>query len=223
MLLRRLSLIGILCGTVLLSACGRGYEWSHANTLNTVAAYQKFLSEYPTGPHAVDARTRIATLQDERAWTAAQISSSVQGFQQYLTAEPNGAHVQMARENIASRDRDDAWQATQANVTVQSLRDFINKYPSSSEADEARERLQAIAGYRAELGTARSERLADRERDALEKRFGRHLRQVVILEPDAKDRDYRITSAPMSEQDATAACETLQHSGRFCTVVQAAG
>ena len=222
-MIRRLHfLTGILCGTFLLSACGPGYEWSHASTLNTVAAYQEFLSEYPTDPHAVDAQSRIATLQDERAWTIAQITSSLQGFQQYLTAEPNGAHVQVARDNIVMRERDAAWQTAQTNITAQSLRDFINKYPSSSEADEAREKLQAIAGYRAELGTARSERLADRERNALEKRFGKDLRQVVILGPDAEDRDYRITSVPMSEQDASAACEILKHSGRSCAVVQAA-
>ena len=95
MIRRLLSLTGILCGIVLLSACGAGYEWSHASTLNTVAAYQTFLSKYPTDPHAVDAQNRIATLQDEQAWTTAQIASSVQGYQQYLTAEPNGVHVRV--------------------------------------------------------------------------------------------------------------------------------
>jgi outer membrane protein assembly factor BamD (BamD/ComL family) len=180
------------------------------------------LSEYPTDPHAVDAQNRIARLMDERAWTTAQITSSIPAYQQYLRAEPNGAYVQWARENIASRERDAAWRNANMNVTAQSLRDFINKYPSSAEAEEARDKLQAIAGYRAELGTARSERLAERERYALAKRFGKALHQVVILEPDAKDRDYRITSAPMSEQDASVACEALQHSARPCTVVPAA-
>ena len=223
MILRRLSLLtGILCGTVLLGGCGAGYEWSHATTLNTTAAYQKFLSEYPTDPHAVDAQKRIATLQDQRAWTTAQIASSAQGYQRYLAAEPNGSHVRAARDEIETRERDAAWQKVQTHVTAQSLRDFINKYPSSDEADDARDRLNAIAGYRAELGTARSGRLADRERNALAKRFGKDLRQVVILEPHAKDRDYRITSAPMSEQDASAACETLRRSGHPCTVVQTA-
>ena len=139
-----------------------------------------------------------------------------------MTAEPNGAYVQVARDNIVARERDAAWQTAQTHVTAQLLREFITKYPSSAEADEAREKLQAIAGYRAELGSARSERLADRERDALAKGFRKYLRQLVILGPDAKDRDYRITSAPMSEQEANAACESLRHSGRFCAVVQVA-
>jgi hypothetical protein len=223
MIQRLLPLGGILCATALLGACGPGHEWSHASSLNTVAAYQKFLSEYPTDPHAADAQSRIATLQDERAWATAQIASTVAGYQQYVTAEPNGAHVQAARDEIVTRERDAAWQTAQTHPTAESLREFINKFPSSSEADEAREKLETIAGYRAELGAARSERLARRERDALERRFGKDLRQVVILEPDAKDPEYRITSAPMSEQDASAACETLQRSGRSCKVVQTAG
>lgn len=220
MIRRYLPLTGICFGAILLSACGPAYEWSHTSSVNTVAAYQKFLSKYPTDPHALDAQRRIATLRDEKAWTAAQIASSVQGYQQYLTEEPNGAHVLDAGDNIVTRERDAAWQTVQASETAQSLRDFIKKYPSSTEADEAREKLQSIAGYRAELGSAHTERLADRERDALAKRFGKRLRQLVILEPDANDHDYRITSAPMSEQDARTTCETLRSTGRSCAVVQ---
>lgn len=220
MIARRLPLLGILCGTVILSACGANHDWSQASAANTIPAYENFLSKHPNDPHALDARNRLAHLQDEQAWATAQIASSVEGYQQYLTAEPNGAHAQAAREEITTRERAAAWQTAQTNASVQSLQDFINKYPSSSEAAEARDKLTAIAGYRAELATARSERLADRERDALAKRFGKNLQKVVVLEPDANNRDYRITSAPMSAQDASAACEAVKHAHRSCTVVQ---
>jgi outer membrane protein assembly factor BamD (BamD/ComL family) len=178
MILRRLCLTGLLCGTVLLSACGAGYEWSHASTLGTIDAYQRFLSKYPNDPHAVAARSLIATLQDERAWTTAQIASSIQGYQQYLRTEPNGAHVQIAREEIVTRERDAAWQRAQTSDTARSLQAFINKYPSSSEADEARDRLKLMS-YRAQFETARSERRTDCERDVLAKGFSRESRQVV--------------------------------------------
>ena len=222
MIARRLSITGLLCSIVLISACGAGLEWSHANTVNTIAAYEKFLSQYPNDPHDIDAQGRIAKLQDEQAWSTARIATSVQGYQQYLTVEPNGAHAQVARDEVVTRERAAAWRTAQTNETPQSVQDFLKKYPSGSEADEARDRLKAIAGYRAEFGTARSQRLADRERDALTIRFGKDLRQVVVLEPDANDRNYRITSAPMSERDASAACETIKHAGRSCTVVQVA-
>jgi hypothetical protein len=45
--------------------------------------------------------------------------------------------------------------------------------------------------------------------------------QVLVLEPDATNHDYRIMSAPMSETDANAACASVKQAGRSCTVVQA--
>jgi outer membrane protein assembly factor BamD (BamD/ComL family) len=179
MILRRLSLAGMLCATVALSACGAAYGWSHASTLNTIAAYQTFLSKYPNNPHAGDARSRIAAFKDGRAWTTAQIASSIQGYQQYLRTEPNGTHARVAREEIVTRERDAAWQTARTNETAQSLRAFINKYPSSAEADEARDRLKLMAGYPAEFETTLGGRRADCERHVSTKPFDKDLRQVV--------------------------------------------
>jgi len=226
MIARRIAFSALFCCAALLAACGSAkYGWSQATTLDTIAAYRTFLSQYPNDPHTADALSRIAKLQDEQAWTTAQLASTVQGYQQYQTAEPNGVHAQAARDEITTRERTAAWRTVQKNETAQSLQEFLAKYPSGPEADQARDKLKVIAGYRAELGTAPSERLADRERDALEKRFGKNkdLSQVVVLQPDANNPGYRIASAPMSEQDATAACATVKQAGRSCKVIQVAG
>lgn len=82
---RRLIFPEFLCCAVLLAACGSAkYEWSQANNLNTIAAYQEFLTNYPNDLHAADAKKRIAELKDAQAWNAAQVASSVEGYQQYL-------------------------------------------------------------------------------------------------------------------------------------------
>ena len=220
---RRLIVPGILWCTVVLSACGSAkYEWSQASNLNTVAAYQVFLSKYPNDTHAADANNRISELKDAQAWNAAQAASSVEGYQQYLTAEPSGTHAQAAQEEIMTRERVAAWRTTQMNETVQSLQNFLQKYPAGAEADAARDRLKMLTGYRAELGTAHTRQLAERERDTLAKRFGKNFQQVVVLEPDANSHDYRITSVPMSKEDANAACATVKQSGRSCEVIQVA-
>jgi outer membrane protein assembly factor BamD (BamD/ComL family) len=220
MIARRLVLPGSLCCVVFLVACGAKYEWSQANNLNTIAAYQSYLAKYPNDVHAADASNRIAELKEAQAWNAAQVASSVEGYQQYLSAEPNGAHAQAAREEIATRERAAAWRSAQMNETAQSLQDFLQKYPAGMEADAARDQLKKLTGYRAELATAHSKRLADRERDALAKRFGKNFQQVVVLEPDANDHDYRVTSAPMSKDNADAACAAVKQSGRSCEVIQ---
>jgi outer membrane protein assembly factor BamD (BamD/ComL family) len=223
MIARRLVLPGFLSCAVLLVACGSAkYEWSQATNLNTIAAYQTFLAKYPNDVHTADANNRIAELKDAQAWNAAQVAASAEGYQQYLTAEPNGTHAQAARDEIEARERAAAWRSAQTNETAQSLQDFLQKYPTGMEADAARDKLKMLTGYRAELGTAHSKRLAERERDALAKRFGKNFQQVVVLEPDANSHDYRITSAPMSQADATAACATVKQSGGSCEVVQVA-
>jgi SPOR domain len=221
MIARHIVLPGVLGCAVLLVACGSAkYEWSQANTLNTIAAYQTFLANYPNDAHAADAKNRVAELKDAQAWATAQAASTAQSYQDYLVAEPNGAHAQAARDEIAAGERSAAWRAAQTNETAQSLQDFLQKYPSGREADEARDKLKVLAGYRAELGSARSQRLADRERDVLAKRFGKELQQIVVLDPDTNNRDYRITSAPMSKEGANAACATVRQSGRSCQVIQ---
>jgi len=221
MIAQRLVLPGLLSCAVLLVACGSAkYEWSQANNLNTIAAYQAFLAKYPNDVRAADANNRIAELKEAQAWNAAQVASSVEGYQQYLSAEPSGAHSQAARDEIVTRQRAAAWRSAQTNQTAQSFQDFLQKYPTGMEADAARDRLKMLIGYRAELGTAHSERLAERERDALAKRFGKSFQQLVVLEPDANSHDYRITSAPMSQADASAACATVKQSGRSCDVIQ---
>lgn len=221
---RRLIILEFLCCAVLLAACGSAkYGWSQATNLNTIAAYREFLTNYPNDAHAADANKRIAELKDAQAWNAAQGASSVEGYQQYLTAEPSGVHAQAAREEIVTRERVAAWRTAQANGTVQSLQAFLQNYPAGPEADAARDKLQMLAGYRAELGTAHSKRVAEQERDTLAKRFGKNFQQVVVLDPDANSHDYRITSAPMSKEDANAACATVKQSGRSCEVIQVAG
>lgn len=220
MIAARLPLAGLFCCITLLTACGSAkYEWSEAVTLNTIAAYQTFLSKYPNDAHAADAKSRIAQLHDDQAWSTAQADSSVEGYQKYLAAEPNGAHAQAAREEMASRERADAWQHAQANETAASLEAFLQQYPTGREADRARDQLKVIAGYQAELGSSHSQQAADRERDALAKSLGNSFPQGLLLEPDTNHHDYRIISAPMSEAAATAACASVKQTGRACKVV----
>jgi outer membrane protein assembly factor BamD (BamD/ComL family) len=220
---RRLIFAELLCCAVLLAACGSAkYGWSQASTLNTIAAYQAFVSKYPNDVHAADANNRIVELKDAQAWNVAQVASSVEGYQQYLTVEPSGAHAQAAREEIGTRQRAAAWRTAQKDETAQSLRDFLESYPTGMEADAARDKLKMLTGYRAELGTAHSKRFAERERDTLARRFGKSFQPVVVLAPDASSHDYRITSAPMSKEDANAACSTVKQRGGSCEVIQVA-
>lgn len=219
----RLSGFLVYCAVALVACSSPSAEWSKATAANGIAAYQGFLSKYPNDVHAADAKSRIAHLEDEAAWKTAQTASSVEGYRQYLSSEPNGEHAQAALEEITFLDRAAAWQVAEGHGTVDSLQGFLQKYPSGDEADRARDELKQLIGYRAELGTARTPEAADRKRQELAKRFAKALPSVVVLEPATKGRDYRITSGPMSERDANAACANLAHARQACKVIRSAG
>jgi hypothetical protein len=215
--------IAVCCVVALVACSSPGSQWSKAIATNTIGAYQEFLAKYPTDVHATDARSRIVKLQDEQAWTAAQLASSVDGYQQYLSAEPNGAHAQTARTEIETRQRAGAWQTLQGNENAASLQSFLQKYPSGDESDQARAKLKQLTAYRAELGTAHTQKAADHKREELERRLGKIFTTVVIAEPDSTSHEYRITSAPMSEQDANGACARAEKARQTCKVIQSAG
>jgi hypothetical protein len=219
MIIGRFSVVVLVAA---LAGChSANYEWSQATTINTIAAYQEYLNRYPNDVHVVEAQSRIAALQDEGAWNKAQVASTVEGYQQYLSSEPNGTHVQAAQDEITSRERAAAWRSAQTANTAQAFQDFLTKYPTGLEADQAHKKLDSLFGFRAELATAHNSKLADRKRDEIEKRFGKDLTGIVVLEPDATTHDYRIASGLMSEKDANTACDNVKHGGGSCTVIHA--
>jgi hypothetical protein len=219
MVVRR-SLLAVCCVGPLAACHSPQSDWERATRANTVAAYQTFLTQHPSDARDEQARLRIGQLKDEQAWNQAQIASTAEGYQQYLAAEPQGAHAPEARDQIASRERAAAFEAAQKANTAEALQAFVKKYPNTGEADEAGAALKRLEAYRAELATAHSRRDADRERRELAKRFGKALPEIVILDPDPSAPEYRITSAPMTEQEADAACASLKASHQRCKVIQ---
>jgi hypothetical protein len=213
----------LLVGPVsVLAACHSGQsDWAAATKSNTVAAYQTFLKQHPNDPHDTQARERIGQLEDEAAWNQAQVASTVEGYQQYLATEPQGAHAQEARDQVVSRQRSSDLQKAQQANTAEALQAFIQKYPGTDEAEQARTALDHLASYRTELASAHSRSAADRERRELARRFAKELPQVVVLTPDASAPEYRVTSGPMTQQDANAACQTIMAAHHSCKVIQA--
>jgi outer membrane protein assembly factor BamD (BamD/ComL family) len=207
---------------VALSACGTPDSgWPQASQTNTVAAYQDFLAKHPGDVHAAEARSRIEKLRDEKEWAAAQVASTAAGYGAYIAAEPNGAHLQEAREAAALRGREEAWQAAQTAATAGAIQDFLRKYPDGPDADQAREKLQTLAGYRAQLATARTQAAADREKTTLAARFSKEFPQIDVVPPAGEAHEYLIASAPMSEADSQGACASVKRAGHSCSVIRA--
>jgi hypothetical protein len=209
-----------LLTAVSLVACGSSQnDWNQAMSQNTVESYQAFLNKHPNDPHDADARTRIQTLQDNKAWQTAQTTNTVDAYQQYIAAEPNGAHVQEAHDRMMAFQRAAAWNDAKNAGTAQALQDFLQKYPTGAEADQARAQLMQF-NYEVSLGTFRSSKQADDARSKLQDKFGKDLQNIVVVPPSGKSKMYTVASAAMTEDQAKSACATLKKAHQRCEVTK---
>lgn len=79
----------------LLCACSSTQDdWNKASATNTVAAYQQFFNQHPTGAHSSDAADRIRVLEDDSAWAQAKLAHSSAGYRAYLEKQPGCAQLE---------------------------------------------------------------------------------------------------------------------------------
>lgn len=204
-----------------LAACSSpNADWQKANQQNTVAAYQQFIQQHPNDARVEQARNRINALNDEQAWTTAKNANTLDAYQQYLQQEPNGMHAADAQDKVNSLQQDAAWQSAQSTNTAAAYQDFLTKYPNASQADQARDALQKLTGYQVKLASTRSKALADKLAKRLKDKFGSELQDVVVVPPAGKSKMTEVRSAPMTEDDAKAACAKLRKAHQSCEVVK---
>ncbi len=217
----RLGVIGLLLSVFLIACSSTEADWQQAQAVNTIGAYQDFLKQHPNGEHADEARSRIRSIEDDQAWMAAINTNTQQAFEQYLRNEPNGSHAQEARDRITGFQRAAAWRTAQSQGTPAAIQAFLQKYPTGPEADEARAVLQKVQNnYQAQLASYRSRKEADRVTARLKRRFGSVLHDVVVVPPAPPEKLYRVRSAPMTEDEANAACAALKKAHQRCEVVK---
>lgn len=210
----------VLATSITLCGCSSAEsDWSKATAANTVAAYQQFLSNHPTGQHSVEAADRIQALQDEQAWAQAKQTNSAEAYRDYLQKYPAGLHLKEAEEAQTAVQRATDWAEAQRKGTVASIQDFLTKYPTSAEADQARAKLSALSGYKVELASAKTQKRAEKERENLRTKYGNILHDVVVV-PANSGKSYRLESAPMSQTEADSACSELKKAHQGCEVVK---
>jgi len=208
-----------LLATATLWACSSAQEdWNKANSANTVAAYQQYLSKHPTGDHSGEASDKIRTLQDDAAWSQAKQADTADAYRDYVQKQPTGAHVKEAQDAITGLQRAADLKSAESAGTAAALQDFLNKYSTGPEVDEAKAKLAALNGYRVQLASGKTEKQAQRERDHLRAKYGSVLHDVVVV--PANSGKYGVASAPMSQSEADSACGQLKKKHQSCEVVK---
>jgi hypothetical protein len=118
---------------LLISGCAtKGSRWKDANSINTIAAYREFLSRYPKGELADEARSKIESLELQKA----KDTNTIRGYESFLRRYPKGELADEARASLQSLQeqirqvREAAKSAfrhpKQAKVEVKS----VHQYPS---------------------------------------------------------------------------------------------
>ena len=84
-----------------LAGCSHeGADWKSATAADTSEAYQQFLTQHPSSANAVQARTRIQQLQEERDWQTATAADTRDAYEQFLTQHADSKWAQEARIRI---------------------------------------------------------------------------------------------------------------------------
>ena len=83
------------------------HAWEFTTDADTRAAYEKYLTRFPDGFYASNARERLDYFDaDDTAWEFATDSGSEKAIQKYLDKYPNGLHVAEAQQKIATFERE---------------------------------------------------------------------------------------------------------------------
>ena len=84
-----------------LAACSRQESsWRSAAAEDSVAAYERYLADFPAGSHASIARARLAELMEQEAWSRANRLQTPEAWQRYLGEWPDGRHAPAARRQL---------------------------------------------------------------------------------------------------------------------------
>lgn len=224
MSIRMLFLMSVLT----LAACDRqAAQWEEAQQEDTVTAYEAFVEDFPDSPNAEQARSRIETLQSERAWTEARQRNTIDAYRGFLEAHPDAAVAEDARDRLQALERETEWQDLAGSDDIDALRTFVDDHAGSPEAELARAR---ISDLEARAEAERLERERERERQQEREREleaqrqaeqGTHRVQLAVLRgQEAADAGVEQLQQRLGEVLGDIALEAQQTNGRYRLVTR---
>lgn len=92
--------VWILAAAVLAACSRQESSWRSAVAEDSVAAYERYLEDFPAGAHAGTARGRVAELMEREAWARADRLQTPEAWQRYLGEWPDGRHAPAARRRL---------------------------------------------------------------------------------------------------------------------------
>ena len=118
--------------------------FDQATATGTASGYGAYLTKYPRGRHAAEARRRqkeAEAREDDAAFLRAQRADTSAAYAEYLREYPSGRHTAEARRHQAdtlAREDDAAYERAQASDTAAAYAEYLRTYPAGRHSAEAR-------------------------------------------------------------------------------------
>lgn len=184
--------------------------WNTAQQTGTAAAYRQFLQQYPNSPNAGQARQQISDLQRQADWQNVQGSQNIQALQAFVAKYPNTP------------------EASQAQAAIGRLKAQKKEQAAGMPAPQSRRNAEAAAtpaprgDYIVQLAAFTDEAHANKAQKQLQDRLKETLgsASLKVAAPENGGTYYRLTTTPMSKQDASKLCTALKDKGQDCLVTK---
>ena len=134
------SIVMLFAVPVMLFACATAKsQYENARKINTISAYQEFLSKHPSGEYAELAQTRIEALNFEKA----KAVNTVDAYERFMGSSHSDLFKNYAIQSIQMIYRDEYLKAKEID-TVEAFDDYMTTYPKSNYLPDCMARIEYL-------------------------------------------------------------------------------
>jgi hypothetical protein len=114
-------------------------QYNDARTINTISAYEAFLSKNPSGEYATLAQARIESLNFEKA----EAINSIDAYQNFIQLSKSELFKNYAIQRIETIYRDEFFKVKEID-TVNAYEDYVTRYPKSNYVADGNKRIEYL-------------------------------------------------------------------------------
>lgn len=132
-MVRSILIVLLLCYSAQLSCSPERTDWRKAQSEGSISGYEAYLTQYPQGQFADEAKSSIETIH----FTDAEAANTIEAYEDYLERYSQGQFAERAHSQIHAISLEKAKTSDEIGDYVE----FLNLYPNSPLASEAEQLL----------------------------------------------------------------------------------
>ncbi len=129
---------------VFVPAITEAQAWAACQKAGTVAAYEAFLAQFPSGRHHSEAKEMLRFLKEENAWQTARQDNSIASYLRYQDNYPQGRYFAQSVQAIADLEDAQDWTIAQGRDTIAAYLQYQTRHPRGQYRAQARQAVQRL-------------------------------------------------------------------------------